>query len=100
MYKTKTIEELANDIKQGTSTIIDVREVEEYQNGHIENATNLPLSELTQLTDQLDSNQSYDIICRSGGRSAIACEFLSAQGFDVTNVTGGMLAWMGEVVVD
>ncbi|WP_411556696.1 rhodanese-like domain-containing protein [Pediococcus pentosaceus] len=38
------------------------------------------------------------MICRSGARSANACAFLQDKGLNVTNVTGGMLAWKGEVI--
>lgn len=37
------------------------------------------------------------MVCRSGGRSSRACEFLINQGYNVNNMTGGMLAWQGEI---
>lgn len=78
--------------------LIDVREKDEYQAGHILGADNFPLSELSTSYTNLDKNQSYYVVCQAGGRSARACEFLEAQGFDVVNVTGGMNEWQGEVV--
>lgn len=77
--------------------LIDVREKDEYQSGHIPGADNFPLSELGTNYTNLDKNQPYYVVCQAGGRSARACEFLEAQGFDVVNVTGGMNAWQGEV---
>ena len=39
-------------------------------------------------------------VCRSGGRSGRATQFLESQGYDVTNMTGGMLAWEGETQIN
>lgn len=77
--------------------LIDVREKDEYQVGHIPGADNFPLSELGTTYTNLDKNQLYYVVCQAGGRSARACEFLEAQGFEVVNVTGGMNEWKGEV---
>lgn len=77
--------------------IIDVREMDEFANGHIQTAKLLPLSTLMQQYTQLNKAQKYYIICRSGNRSGMACQFLSAQGYDVINVLGGMNAWKGVV---
>ena len=76
---------------------IDVREAHEFQAGHAPGAKNLPLSTLEQSYKELHPNHEYHIICQGGVRSASACQFLSAQGFSVTNVEGGMNAWPGDV---
>ena len=78
-------------------SIIDVREVYEFVSGHVPTAQNLPLSSLEAGYKQLSQQKKYYVICQSGARSAAACQFLSAQGFDVTNVAGGMNIWPGEV---
>ena len=77
--------------------LIDVREKDEYQAGHIPGADNFPLSELGTTYKNLDKTQPYYVVCQAGGRSARACEFLEAQRFEVVNVTGGMNEWQGEV---
>ena len=77
--------------------LIDVREVHEYQAGHVPGAKNLPLSTLEQGYKELKSDQDYYLICQGGGRSASACQFLKAQSLTVTNVEGGMNAWPGDV---
>ena len=77
--------------------LIDVREVTEVEAGHIPGVTNIPLGLLEYRMHELDKNTSYIMVCRSGGRSGQATAFLEAQGFDVTNMTGGMLEWTGEV---
>lgn len=71
-------------------TILDVREVDEFQAGHIEGALNAPLSTLDKEYEQLDSSKRYYVICQGGMRSERACQFLEAEGFDVVNVEGGM----------
>ena len=93
--KVVSAEEFGKDLRHGQ--LIDVREKDEYQAGHIPGADNFPLSELGTTYTNLDKNQSYYVVCQAGGRSARACEFLEAQGFDVINVTSGMNEWQGEV---
>ena len=74
-------------------SLVDVREVEEFQTLHLEGAQNLPLSQLTDTYDQLDKDLLHYVICKSGMRSARACQFLAEQGYDVINVQGGMTAF-------
>ena len=71
-------------------SLVDVREVEEFETLHLEGAHNLPLSQLTDTYDQLDKDLLHYVICKSGMRSARACQFLAEQGYDVINVQGGM----------
>ena len=74
-------------------TILDVREVDEFQAGHIEGALNAPLSTLDKGYEQLDASKRYYVICQGGMRSERACKFLETKGFDVVNVEGGMNQW-------
>ena len=74
-------------------SLVDVREVEEFQTLHLEGAQNLPLSQLADIYDQLDKDLLHYVICKSGIRSARACQFLAEQGYDVINVQGGMTAF-------
>ena len=74
-------------------SLVDVREVDEFESLHLEGARNLPLSQLADTYEQLDKDQLYYVICKSGMRSARACQFLAEQGYDVINVQGGMTAF-------
>ena len=74
-------------------SLVDVREVEEFEALHLEGAHNLPLSQLTDTYDQLDKDLLHYVICKSGMRSARACQFLAEQGYDVINVQGGMMTF-------
>ena len=96
--KTIQPEELQAKIDAGeTIHMIDVREEDEVATGIIPGAQHLPLGLVEFKYQDLDKTEEYVIICRSGGRSGKACEFLESQGFDVTNLSGGMLEWQGEV---
>lgn len=74
-------------------SVLDVREVDEFESLHLEGAQNLPLSQLADTYDQLDKDLLHYVICKSGMRSARACQFLAEQGYDVINVQGGMTAF-------
>jgi len=102
MYGEITAEELRNRIAAGEDiNLIDVREPDEWQAGHIKEARSIPLSEFVERVHELHREGSDDqeivLICRSGGRSGKACDYLAPQGYTVVNVLGGMLAWQGDV---
>jgi len=93
-----TTAEVQRAIEAGTALkLIDVREVEEVEVGHIPGIINIPLSTLELHMPELDKNEKYVVVCRSGNRSGIATQLLESHGFDVTNMVGGMLEWQGEV---
>jgi rhodanese-related sulfurtransferase len=75
-----------------SARIVDVREPAEWEQGHIATAVLVPLATVPGNLDSFDGDPTY-IVCRSGGRSHQACEFLRGQGRHVVNVTGGMIAW-------
>ena len=79
-------------------TLIDVREVHEYQICKIDKAQLIPLGELPRRLHELDKEADLVIHCKMGGRSAKACDLLRASGFTkVRNMTGGILAWADKV---
>ena len=96
--KEMTAKELEEKLlRKEAVNIVDVREVEEVAEGRIPEACNIPLRLLEFRMHELNKNQEYIIVCRSGGRSARAVQFLESYGFQVINVVGGMLAWEGKV---
>lgn len=96
--KEMTTTELQQRLEAGERlNLLDVREVEEIEQGHIAGIIHIPLGLLEFRMHELDKAKPYIIICRSGGRSGKAVQFLQSYGFDATNVTGGMLAWAGEL---
>lgn len=96
--KEITTQELLEKLTDGEAlNMIDVREDDEVAEGIIPGAKHIALGELPERLHELDKDQHYVMICRSGGRSGNACHFLSEQGYDVANMVGGMLDWEGEV---
>ena len=67
--------------------------MDEFEILHLEGAHHLPLSQLSDIYEELDKNQLHYIICKSGIRSAQACQFLAEKGYDVVNVAAGMDAF-------
>jgi rhodanese-related sulfurtransferase len=96
-YKEITSEDLINRLKQDKLLeIIDVREPEEWESGHIPTAKHIPLGELAERMSELQPDKETILVCRSGRRSTMACEYLSQLGYHVVNLTGGMMSWTGE----
>jgi rhodanese-related sulfurtransferase len=80
---------------QGT-LLIDVREPDEYAQGHAANSTLIPLGQLEQRLSEIAGykNKPVVLICRSGNRSGKAQKMLQQAGFTATsNTEGGMVAW-------
>lgn len=76
------------------AVVVDVREPDEWAAGHAPGAVHIPLGDLPARVDELpETDTSLPVICRSGGRSGRAVQWLVQQGFDVVNVDGGMRAW-------
>ena len=76
--------------------ILDVREEQEFNAGHILNAKLIPLGKLTERIGELERNRAQAIVvmCRTGQRSATACVLLGKQGFaQAYNLRGGVQAW-------
>ena len=73
--------------------LLDVREDDEWAAGHAPAATHVALSTIPQHLASIPSDQTIAVICKAGGRSAQAADFLAAQGYTALNVKGGMLAW-------
>lgn len=82
--------------------LLDVRTQEEYDEGIIPHAINIDIHKgqgFVYELEKLDKNKNYYVYCRSGARSAKACEIMNELGFDNTyNLLGGILGWDGEIV--
>ena len=76
--------------------ILDVRTIDEFQNGHIEGAINADVSSpaFAQIASELAKDKTVYVYCLSGARSSSAAGILKEMGFkSIINLTGGMLAW-------
>lgn len=89
---------LKNWLKNDEVTLIDVREAVEYQSCSIPNSRHLPLSEVTIDKAHLPEHQNKKLVfhCKSGKRSAMACEKLINEGidFDIWTLEGGIDTWI------
>ncbi len=86
-------EDLATRLESGAQ-VIDVREPYEWDEAHLAGSYLIPLGQVVDRLDEIATGPSVYVICRSGVRSANACEYLRVQGIDAVNVTGGILAWL------
>lgn len=86
---------LSND---PSTLLIDVREKEEFELGHIPSAKNIPLSDIEDYSDNLPTDKPIYFICKSGNRSAHAVSLLDYLDIKSgVNIRGGMLSWDGDI---
>lgn len=86
--------ELVNKMKQESIHLIDIREPDEHQSGHVKGCHNIPMNELAyHPTNYLTKNETYYLICQSGVRSYALTDYLSNQGYQVIDVLGGHHVW-------
>ncbi|MPM00269.1 Coenzyme A disulfide reductase [bioreactor metagenome] len=80
------------ELVQSEEYIIDVREIREYENGHIKNAKNIPLSQLRERVNEIPKDIPVYLHCRTGQRSYNAALALQNLGYrNVYNITGSFL---------
>ncbi len=93
--RTIDVEQLDKARKDGTAKVlIDVRTPQEFAEGHVPGARNIPLDQIGAHADQLPGDEEIYLVCRSGSRSARAASVLSAKGVKTVNVAGGTMAWL------
>jgi rhodanese-related sulfurtransferase len=73
--------------------LLDVREHDEWDAGHVPGAVHIPLGELGARYTEIGQDQPLFVICRSGHRSARAAQALTGAGWDARNVSDGMMGW-------
>ncbi len=75
--------------------LVDVREPDEYANGHLPGAINIPLNSLSEHLHELQQASTVLLVCNTGNRSGMAAEWLTGQGLTgVINIDGGTVAWL------
>ena len=89
---TVRVEDLPAD-----AVLLDVREDDEWSGGHIAGAIHIPMNQVPQRLSYdpgpLTPGTPIVVVCKVGGRSAQVTAWLRRQGYDATNLQGGMLAW-------
>ena len=95
-YANMGVDEFQTLIANPAVQLLDVRTQDEYDDGHIAGATLVDVNDTTfvdQAMAVLDPQRQVAVYCRSGRRSARAASLLTARGFKVTNLDGGVMAW-------
>ena len=81
-----------------SSLCIDVRTIEEFNDGHIQSSINVDFydaAKFVSFLNELDKKKSYYVYCRSGKRSYSACEIMKELGFtNLYNLESGYLDWV------
>lgn len=78
------------------AVLLDVREASELAEGRIAGSKHIPLGQLAARAFELDRGRPVITVCRSGGRSSQAAQFIAAQGYEVANLAGGLTAWTAD----
>ena len=74
--------------------VLDVREQWEYDEGHIPGVIHMPMNDVPANLDEIPTDQTVIVSCRSGNRSGQVTNFLREQGYEnVHNMEGGIVAW-------
>ena len=93
-YKNVSVSDL-HGASETKLVLLDVRQPDEFAEGHVQGSRLIPLGELEARTAELPDDQPIYVICRSGNRSKTASQILNKAGKkDVRNVQGGILAWV------
>jgi rhodanese-related sulfurtransferase len=88
-----SVKEAAQLREQG-AFMLDVRQPEEWEAGHIPGAVLIPLAELPKRLNEVPADQTVVVVCRSGNRSAQAVQTLRQAGFSqTTSMAAGMNQW-------
>ncbi len=91
------VSELKQKISQGERLqLIDVRSSGEFSAGHIPQAVNMPMEQVEARLDDLQKAAPVVLICQSGNRASMTCEFLLPYRDDVMVLEGGTSAWIEE----
>ncbi|WP_079509707.1 rhodanese-like domain-containing protein [Mesobacillus jeotgali] len=97
-YKDVSVDQAKELIDSGKVQVLDVRTPDEFAAGHIPGAKLVPLQVLDSMLSELDEEQEYLVVCRSGNRSTEASQILAKKGFKkIYNMTGGMNEWKFEI---
>jgi len=87
--------DLAESLKHGRISLVDVRNGGEWRTGHIDGARHIPLGYLLENAASLKKDSAIVLQCQSGARSSIGASLLRARGFtQVINLAGGFSGWV------
>ncbi|WP_440053692.1 rhodanese-like domain-containing protein [Pseudoalteromonas sp. T1lg65] len=87
---------LINQMSDSPYVIVDVRTPQEFSEGHIKGAINIPYNRIVKNRELVDRHKDKQLVvyCRSGRRAGIFIKSLEPEGFKLMHLTGDMNAWM------
>ena len=88
-----SVDELAAARAEGLVPLVDVRQPEEYEAGHVPGAKLIPLADVVARAGEIPSEGPVYVICQSGSRSQRAADYYRDRGIEAYNVAGGTKAW-------
>lgn len=80
-------------VPSGDVVVVDVREDDEWEAGHIDGAVHIAMMDVPGRLDEFPGDRQVLVVCRVGGRSAQVTGYLRSEGRDAVNLAGGMMAW-------
>jgi rhodanese-related sulfurtransferase len=89
-----TVAELAAARAAGLVPLVDVRQPEEYEAGHVPGAKLIPMADVVARTGEVPTDGPVYVICQGGGRSLRAAEYYRSHGIEAFSVAGGTKAWV------
>lgn len=75
------------------AVLLDVRENDEWRQGHAAGAQHIPMGEVPARVNEIDPQAKLYVVCKVGARSQRVAQYLASTGYTAVNVSGGMLAW-------
>lgn len=88
-----SIGELASARAGGVVPLVDVRQPEEYEAGHVPGARLIPLADVMARVGEIPTEGPVYVICQTGARSQRVADYLRNVGIEAYNVAGGTKAW-------
>ena len=81
------------DLEQSGALILDVRDADEYAEGHVAGAVHIPLAELRERMVELPTERAIWVYCQVGQRAYYATRALRLNGYDALNLSGGFATY-------
>ena len=96
-YYRISLDEADEMYKNGSSVVVDVRNPDEYESGHVKGSVLMSVDDVLSRIDELPTDKNLLFICAQGVRSGLACEMAAAMGIDTEklfNIEEGTPAWI------
>lgn len=96
-FESISVRYLDDYIRRDKTLIIDIRDKDEYDNGHVQGAINVPYEIISNNEYSFPKDHDLILYCERGGLSNIAARQLSRMGYQVKTVVGGINAYKGKI---